>query len=119
MSPRVTIDKRAIADLCHRHHIRHLALFGSVLGEDFSADSDVDLLVEFEPGRSVGFAIFDVEADHSRLLGGRRIDQTGRPRDLQSDALGRPPLERDVETRDSSAIREAQAASLHRAPGID
>jgi uncharacterized protein len=78
LSPRLTIDKRALAELCHRHHIRQLALFGSVLREDFSAESDVDVLVEFEAGRAVGFAILDVEADLSRLLGGRRIDLVSR-----------------------------------------
>jgi uncharacterized protein len=78
MSPRLTIDKRAIADICRRHHIHRLALFGSVLRDDFSADSHVDVLVEFEPGRPVGFAIFDVEEDLSRLLGGRRIDLVSR-----------------------------------------
>jgi predicted nucleotidyltransferase len=50
MSPRLAIDRAAIADFCQRHHVRRLALFGSVLRDDFGSQSDVDVLVEFEPG---------------------------------------------------------------------
>ena len=74
MNPAVTIDSGAIASFCRRHHIRRLALFRSVVREDFAADSDIDVLVEFEPGRPVGLAIFDIEEELSRLAGGRRID---------------------------------------------
>ena len=49
MSPRIPIDRERIAGFCRRHHIRKLALFGSVLRDDFGPDSDVDVLVEFEP----------------------------------------------------------------------
>ncbi len=49
MVPPIDIDKREIAAFCQRHHIRKLALFGSVLREDFRPDSDIDVLVEFEP----------------------------------------------------------------------
>ncbi len=64
----------AIAEFCRRHHIRKLSLFGSVLRDDFGPDSDVDVLVEFEPGRVVGFDILDMEEELSRLLGGRKVD---------------------------------------------
>ena len=50
----IDIPKEKIAEFCRKHHIRRLALFGSVLREDFRPDSDVDVLVEFEPGRPVG-----------------------------------------------------------------
>src|SRR6266511_1439578 len=50
----LALDKAEIARFCQRHHIRRLALFGSVLRDDFRADSDVDVLVEFEPGHAVG-----------------------------------------------------------------
>lgn len=66
--------KDAIADFCRRRHIRKLALFGSVLRDDFRPDSDVDVLVEFEPGRAVGFEILDMEEELSRLFGGRKVD---------------------------------------------
>ncbi|MGH9816774.1 MAG: nucleotidyltransferase family protein, partial [Candidatus Acidiferrales bacterium] len=49
-----TVDKAKIADFCRRHHIRRLALFGSVLRDDFTPGSDVDVLVEFEPGHVPG-----------------------------------------------------------------
>src|SRR5207237_678262 len=69
----LSIDQGRIAALCRRHHIRRLALFGSALREDFGAESDVDLLVEFEPGRTPGFAFFRIESELSEVLG-RRVD---------------------------------------------
>jgi predicted nucleotidyltransferase len=64
----------ALADLCRRWAIRELAVFGSALREDFGPDSDVDLLVEFEPGAVLGFRIFELEKELSELFGGRRVD---------------------------------------------
>lgn len=74
MSPRITIDRERIAEFCRRNHIRKLALFGSVLRDDFGPESDVDVLVDFEPGQMIGFRIFDIEDELSRLLGGHRVD---------------------------------------------
>jgi hypothetical protein len=68
------VSKEQIADFCRRHHIRKLSLFGSVLRDDYRSDSDVDVLVEFEPGYTVGFGIIDIEDELSRLFGGRRVD---------------------------------------------
>ncbi|MCH7996082.1 MAG: nucleotidyltransferase domain-containing protein, partial [Planctomycetes bacterium] len=51
MSTKFAMPKDRIADFCQRHGIRRLALFGSVLRDDFRPDSDVDVLVEFEPGQ--------------------------------------------------------------------
>jgi len=62
-----------IADFCRRHHVRRLALFGSVLRPDFGPDSDVDILVEFEPGTRVGLRFFEMEQELSRMLG-RKVD---------------------------------------------
>ena len=50
----ITIPYDEIADFCQRHHIRKLSLFGSVLRDDFRPDSDIDVLVEFEPGHVPG-----------------------------------------------------------------
>lgn len=58
---------------CQRHHIYRLAFFGSVLRDDFGPDSDVDVLVEFEPGTKVGLRFFTLEQELSDLLG-RRVD---------------------------------------------
>jgi predicted nucleotidyltransferase len=69
------IPKDAIADFCRRHHIRKLSLFGSVLRDDFRPDSDIDVLVEFEPGHAVGWDIIDIEEELSQLFGGgHRVD---------------------------------------------
>src|SRR5215218_1795484 len=68
------IPEDKIADFCRRHHIRKLALFGSVLRDDFRPDSDVDVLVEFEPGQTVGLIrLVGIERELSELLG-RRVD---------------------------------------------
>ncbi|NEP28234.1 nucleotidyltransferase domain-containing protein, partial [Moorena sp. SIO3I6] len=51
----IKIPKEEIEQFCQRHHIRKLSLFGSVLRDDFTPESDVDFLVEFEPGKTPGF----------------------------------------------------------------
>ena len=76
MPPKIAIDQRRIADFCRRHYVRRLALFGSVLREDFSPTSDVDVLVEFEPGHVPGFAFSDLQDELSSII--------GRPVDLQT-----------------------------------
>lgn len=70
---RLDVPKKAIADFCRRHSIRRLALFGSVLRDDFNANSDVDVLVEFERGHRPGLAFFEMEDELSRILG-RKVD---------------------------------------------
>ena len=56
--PDIQLPRDEIADFCRRNHIRRLSLFGSVLRDDFRPDSDVDVLVEFEPDHIPGFAFF-------------------------------------------------------------
>ena len=56
-----------------RHHIRRLSLFGSVLRDDFSSESDVDVLVEFDPDHIPGLAFFTMQEELSRILG-RNVD---------------------------------------------
>ena len=73
MNAKVDIPKEEIADFCRRNHIRHLALFGSVLRNDFTPESDVDVLVEFEPGHTPGLAFFAVQRELSDVLG-RKVD---------------------------------------------
>lgn len=73
MSPRIATDPATIAAFCRRHRVRRLAFFGSVLRDDFGPDSDVDVLVEFEPGHVPGFAFFDLQEELSGLLG-RKVD---------------------------------------------
>jgi uncharacterized protein len=69
-----TVDQRALARVCRRHHIRRLALFGSQVKGDADADSDVDVLVEFEPGMTPGLGIETVAEALRPALGGRRVD---------------------------------------------
>ena len=72
---RITVPKKKIVDFCRRNHILKLALFGSVLREDFGPDSYVDVLVEFEPGHVPGFfRLFDLEKELSSLFNGRKVD---------------------------------------------
>ena len=70
---RITVDREKISDFCRRHHIRKLALFGSVLREDFKPESDVDVIVEFEEGHIPGLAFFSMERELSEILS-RRVD---------------------------------------------
>lgn len=67
------IDDRALAAFCERNHIRRFAFFGSVLGSDFRPDSDVDVLVEFEPGHVPGFAFAGPQIELSQMIG-RTVD---------------------------------------------
>lgn len=72
---KIRVPKKKIVDFCRRNHILKLALFGSVLREDFGPDSDVDVLVEFEPGHAPGFfRLFDLERELSSLFDGRKVD---------------------------------------------
>lgn len=73
MLVQIPLDLEHMADFCRRHHIHSLALFGSVLREDFRPDSDVDVLVEFEVGHTPGWDLFDLEDELSGVLG-RRVD---------------------------------------------
>jgi predicted nucleotidyltransferase len=70
---RIAIDHERLAGFCRRNHIRKLALFGSVLRDDFRPDSDVDVLVEFEPGHVPGLRFFALERELSEILG-RKVD---------------------------------------------
>ena len=70
----VELPERAIADFCRRHRIRRLSLFGSILRDDFGPESDVDLLVEFEPGSVPGLIrMAGMENELTAILG-RKAD---------------------------------------------
>jgi predicted nucleotidyltransferase len=74
MSPHLDIDRGAVKAFCERHHVARLAVFGSVLRDDFGADSDVDVLVEFQPDHVPGLNFVSMERELSGLLQGRRVD---------------------------------------------
>ncbi|MFP4579823.1 MAG: nucleotidyltransferase family protein [Candidatus Sumerlaeia bacterium] len=70
----IGIPREQLAAFCRRNHIRRLSLFGSILRGDFSPDSDVDFLVEFEPGKTPGLiGIASMEIELSEMLG-RKAD---------------------------------------------
>jgi uncharacterized protein len=74
MPARLALDAAQIEAFCRRHHIRKLALFGSVLRDDFRPDSDVDVLVEFEPDQTVGlFGLVGMEQELTEIVG-RKVD---------------------------------------------
>jgi predicted nucleotidyltransferase len=71
----IGIDNRELSEFCRSNSIRRLSLFGSVLTERFSESSDVDVLVEFQPGTRVGYLrMATMERELSRLLAGRKVD---------------------------------------------
>jgi len=70
---KIRLPQRELIDFCERHHIRTLAFFGSVLTDSFTADSDLDVLVEFKPGHVPGLSFFAMEAELSEILG-RKVD---------------------------------------------
>ncbi len=71
----VAISRSELTAFCQRYHIKSLALFGSVLRDDFRPDSDIDVLVEFQPGKTPGFfTIAEMEDELSVLFGNRKVD---------------------------------------------
>jgi len=75
MNVGITVHKEQLATFCRNHHIRRLAIFGSALRADFSLESDVDILVEFEPEHIPGlFGIARMERELSPLFGERKVD---------------------------------------------
>ena len=80
--PRLAIDDQQLARFCRAHHIRKLALFGSVLKGTARPDSDIDLLVEFDPDATPSLLdMVAIEQALSAMLGGKRVDLRT-PRDL-------------------------------------
>jgi len=77
----IDIPGDKVADFCRRNHILTLSLFGSVLRNDFRSDSDIDVLVEFEPEHIPGFfRLHDIEEELSGILG--RSTDLRTPQDL-------------------------------------
>ena len=73
MTTTISFSKKQIAAICRRRHIRRLSLFGSVLRDDFRPDSDIDVLVEFEPGHTPGFEFISIQDELSAIFG-RTVD---------------------------------------------
>ena len=72
---KIDLPEDKIVEFCKNNHIYKLAIFGSVLREDFHNESDIDFLVEFENGHTPGFIrLADIELELSKLLGGKKVD---------------------------------------------
>ena len=82
------LDHERIAEFCRRHHIRRLALFGSVLRGDFGPNSDVDVLIEFMPGARVGWTFIAIQDELADLF--------GRPVDLLTPGSIRPAYRDEI-----------------------
>jgi predicted nucleotidyltransferase len=67
------LSSKILRDFCQKYHIRQLSFFGSIVRNDFGPQSDIDVLVEFEPDHIPGFDFFLMEAELSQLLG-RKVD---------------------------------------------
>jgi predicted nucleotidyltransferase len=91
---KLEISPEEIAAFCRKHHIRRMSFFGSVLREDFNSASDVDVLVEFEPGHVPGLRFFTVERELGQLLGRRAELHT--PQFLSPDIRSRVLAEAEV-----------------------
>jgi predicted nucleotidyltransferase len=73
ITQRFNLPQDLITEFCRRNHIRKLSLLGSILREDFRPDSDIDVLVEFEPGHTPGFGMVLIEDELSQLVS-RKVD---------------------------------------------
>ncbi len=75
MNKNITIQKDKIAEFCKKHHIQQLAIYGSALRDDFKPESDIDVLIDFDPNHIPGFfKLFEMEAELSDIFGGRKVD---------------------------------------------
>ena len=76
---RIPVPMEAIADFCRRHRVRELALFGSVLRDDFTPESDVDVLIDFLPGTRITlFGLSDLQTELETMFH-REVDLVMKP----------------------------------------
>ena len=73
MAAKIPVSETEIQAFCERHHIQRMILFGSILREDFSPESDIDVLVEFDPEHIPGWEFIDMQDELSELFG-RQVD---------------------------------------------
>jgi hypothetical protein len=78
MKPKIAIPEEAIRDFCRRWQVREFTLFGSVLRDDFGADSDIDVLISFRPETQRGFTQLAAMRKELEKLWGRRVDLVDR-----------------------------------------
>ena len=96
LSRRLKINRPELNGFCRINHIQKLSLFGSVLRDDFKPESDIDVLVEFRPGKTPGFLkLAGMEEELSGIIGGRKVDLRT-PQDLSPHLRGRVMAEAKV-----------------------
>ncbi len=103
VAPRIPLPLDRIADVCRRYHVRRIALFGSILRDDFRPDSDIDLLYDLEPDSHI--TLFDVVALHDELedLLKRRVDLVSR----RAVEVSRTPTRRNAILSTAQVLYEA------------
>ena len=95
----ITLTDEQIRQFCLKHHIISLAFFGSAVRDDFTASSDIDVLVAFEPDHIPGLQFFAIEAELSALLG-RKVD-------LQTAGFLSPEIRQNVFAEAVSVYEQA------------
>jgi predicted nucleotidyltransferase len=73
-SGKLQVDDAALAEVCRRYNVKELSVFGSAVRGEMRPDSDIDMMVEFEPGARVGLIKFESLAEELETLAGRRVD---------------------------------------------
>jgi hypothetical protein len=102
MQGRLKFSRSALARLCRQHRVQRLSLFGSAVRADFRPDSDVDVLVEFEPHQTPALGeMADMREELSELFGGRKVD-------LATPAILRNPYRRKAIERDLETVYAAE-----------
>lgn len=97
MKRQLEFSRKELARLCKRRHVRRLSLFGSAVRADFRPDSDVDVLVEFEPRQTPALGgMVDMREELSTLFGGRKVDLATPA--ILNNPFRRKAIERDLET---------------------
>lgn len=96
LNRRLKINRPELTGFCRLNHVQKLSLFGSVLRDDFKPESDIDVLVEFQPGKTPGFLkLAGMEEELSNMIGGRKVDLRT-PQDLSLQFRGRVMAEAKV-----------------------
>jgi len=87
----IEIPEQELNEFCRRNHIRRLSFFGSVIRDDFGSESDIDVLVEFQPDHVPGFFGFvRMETELTEMFGGRKVD-------LNTQGFFEPPLRERIQ----------------------
>ncbi len=111
MNPKISISQGELAAFCKRWQVTELALFGSVLRDDFGPDSDVDVLVEFAPGCTPGLGFVSMADELSEMFG-RQVDVLTRSSvERSQNYIRRKAILQSTETIYTAPSRPLRSAS--------